>query len=712
MGWRVGVDTGGTFTDVCLYDEETDEIVVTKVSSTPEDPGEAIIAGVIDLVSRYARTPEHEQTSLSAVSYFAHGTTVATNALLQERGVRTGLITTDGFGDLLELGRGRRPRLYDFTARNPEPLVSRDLRVELSERIGYDGSTKLSLDPDEVRAAVRTLKDAGVEAVAVCFLYSYLAPAHEELVRAIVEEEFPQAFLSVSHEVLPEFREFERLSTTVVNAYVGPTIGEYMARLRQRLGDAGLPVSPKVTQSSGAIMSLTMAEELPVRTLLSGPSAGVVGAAHLCEQAGFADIITFDMGGTSSDVALVNGGRPVAAQGMVLDGRPVQAPMLDINTVGAGGGSIAWIDNGGHLKVGPQSAGAVPGPACYGQGNIEPTVTDANVVLGVLNQESLLGGSMPIDASLSFVAIEGLGQRLGMSTTATAQGIISVATANMARAIRVISVQRGYDPTQYALVAFGGAGPLHAGRLAEELGMSRVIIPQRPGAMSAAGMLMTDLRSDCTRTAITDLGLEYADTFDVTFAELEQEASAWAAAEAADQGSEVEHVLSRVLDLRYRGQNYELPIDAPTGTIDNAWFGEVMNRFHAAHQQRYGYSTPGAPIAAVTFRVAATITVRRAQFPIGRPAEAGDEPAPAGTRRVFSPEEGDYVECAYYERDSLRAGHVILGPAVIEQYDATALVLPGHRATVHESQVIVTELDHTPDTSLAHTASLKEEVHA
>lgn len=687
MSWRLGVDTGGTFTDVCLFDTESQEIVVAKVSSTPDDPGRAVIDGVKAILAKHAGVDEG--VSLDKVDYFAHGTTVATNALLQERGVPTGLITTRGFKDLLELGRQKRPKLYDFTARKPEPLVSRDLRHEVAERLRYDGSVVEAADKDEIRARVRSLRDAGVEAIAVCFLYSYLKPDHEDTVARIVEEEYPGVFLSVSHEVLPEFREFERLSTTVINAFIGPVMQRYLSRLQENLGAAGLPVEPKVTQSNGAVMTFDYAQQMPVRTLLSGPSTGVVGAAKISCQAGYPNIITFDMGGTSSDVALVRDGRPTSSNGMVLDGRPVQAPMLDINTVGAGGGSIAWIDSGGHLKVGPQSAGAAPGPACYGLGNEEPTVTDANVVLGTLNQETLLGGTMPIDASLSFRAVERLGRKLGLSVCETAQGIISVVTANMARAIRVISVQRGYDPRDYALVAFGGAGPLHSARLAAELGMSQTIIPQRPGAMSALGMLMTDLRTDYTATEINQLSADNLPRIGRLLDGLEDQARDWFTREAAG-GKRTS--LQRVIDIRYVGQNYELGVEVPAGDLDSAWLRRVSDDFHTAHERRFGYRNLDAAIELVTFRIEARVEVPQASYPNLEPSPSVPAPQPVGSRRIYLPERGDYVECPLYERGDLQAGHTLAGPCVIEQYDSTTVVLADQTVSVAPNLALTTSL--------------------
>lgn len=682
MAWRVGVDTGGTFTDVCIYDEETQRISVGKVSSTPRDPGEAVRGGVAQVLR------EHGNAELADVSYFAHGTTVATNALLQERGVATALITTRGFRDLIELERQRRPKLYDLTARKSTPLASRDLRLEVDERVNFRGEIEVALDEQQVREHAVTLRASGVTAVSVCLLYSFINPEHENRIRDILAEELPGVFLSISHEVLPEFREFERLSTVIINSYIGPVMAGYLARLRAGLAENGLAVEAKVTQSNGGIMSFESAERYPVRTVLSGPSTGVVGAARLSAQSGVDDIITFDMGGTSSDVALVRDARPTQANGMELDGRPVKAPMLDINTVGAGGGSIAWVDEGGHLKVGPQSAGADPGPACYGRGTTQPTVTDANVVLGILNQTHLLAGTMPIDASLSFQAVQTLADQLGLSVPDAAQGIISVVTANMARAIRVISVQKGYDPADYSLVSFGGAGPLHSARLAAELGMQRTIIPQRPGALSALGMLMTDLRSDFTKSAVMTVSRSTLPAIQEVLAGLRVEADAWFAHEAiADEDRSAE----LVLDLRYAGQNYELGIEVPTDIDAEGWLDEVAQRFHDAHTVRYGYANAGAAIEVATFRVGAIGAVPAAAFPAEEIIGTDPSAAVVATRDIYLPEFGERRSCPIYDRDLLAPGNIVEGPAVIEQYDTTSFILPGETARMDEYRLILTE---------------------
>ncbi|HXW26718.1 MAG TPA: hydantoinase/oxoprolinase family protein, partial [Xanthobacteraceae bacterium] len=464
--WRVGVDAGGTFTDICLFDETDGRVDIWKVASTPDDPSRGIAGGVEEALRRTGA--DGGARPAAAVAYFGHGTTVATNALIQHAGVKTGLVTTAGFRDLLEIRRQKRPDLYDFFADKPKTLVPRDLRIEVAERVRHTGAVETPLDEAAVRNAARALRAASVGAVAVAFLYSFVKPEHEQAAKRIIAEECPDAFICASHEIAPEFREFERLSTTVVNAYLGPVMKRYIDRLGARLCDLGMSAAPHMTQSNGGVIGFATAAAMPVRTVLSGPSTGVVGAQAVGKAAGFADLITFDMGGTSTDVALLKDGEARLASEATVHGYPLKAPMLDIHTVGAGGGSIAYVDTGGLLKVGPRSAGADPGPVCYGRGNAEPTVTDANIVLQTLNPTHLLGGRMAVRQDLAHAAIGQLAQKLGLSLMQTAQGIVSVVTANMARAIRVISVQRGHDPRDYTLVAFGGAGPLHAARLARE----------------------------------------------------------------------------------------------------------------------------------------------------------------------------------------------------------------------------------------------------
>jgi len=667
MAWRVGVDSGGTFTDVCLFDDATGWLAVWKVPSTPDDPSLGIADGVAQALSR-------QDAPAAAVGYFGHGTTVATNALIQHRGARTGLITTGGFRDLLEIGRQKRPDLYDLQADKPPTLVPRDLRLEVPERVRHDGTVEVPLDEAAFRAAVRCLREAGVEAVAVCFLYGFIATEHESAARRILAEEFPAAFACVSHEVAPEFREFERLSTTVVNAWLGPVMRGYIERLGDRLRALGLRATPHLTQSNGGVIGFAQAARLPVRTLLSGPSTGVVGAQAVGRAAGFSELITFDMGGTSTDVALLQGGACRLAGEAMVHGYPVKAPMLDIHTVGAGGGSIAYVDSGGLLKVGPRSAGADPGPVCYGRGGSEPTVTDANVVLGVLNPDYLLDGRMPVRRDLALQATGVLAEALGMDAMATAQGIVSVVTANMARAIRVISVQRGHDPRDYTLVAFGGAGPLHAARLARELDIGRVLVPRNPGILCAMGLLLTDLRADFSATKLRALRMDALDDVREVFAGLAQQAEAWFAEEGIAAGA---RRMQRSVDMRYAGQNYELPVALPDDAIGPATLDALAVGFAAAHRRMYGFVAEGEPVQLVTFRVEASGLVRKAQFAAQPDAGADASGAVIAQRDVWLPEAGGPVRCPVYHRDRLRAGNRIAGPAIVEQMDATTLVLPG-----------------------------------
>ena len=671
--WRVGVDSGGTFTDICMADADSGAIHVWKVPSTPDDPSRAIAGGVTEgLAETGAATPKD-------VIYFGHGTTVATNALIQHRGAATGLITTEGFRDLLEIGRQRRPHLYDLQCDKPPLLVTRHLRIGVPERLRHDGRIETPLDEAAVRDAVRTLEAAGVQSVAVMFLYAYLDARHEARVRAILAEEFPAAFVTCSHEVAPEFREFERLSTTVVNAYLGPVMARYIERLGPRLDAAGLRGPRHITQSNGGVMSFATARSQAVRTVLSGPATGVVGAMQVAGLAGFSDIITFDMGGTSTDVSLIENGRPKLTGEMEVHGYPLKTPMLDIHTVGAGGGSIAHLDAGGHLKVGPRSAGSVPGPVCYGLGNTEPTVTDANVVLGTLNPHHLLGGRMPIDRAKAEAAVAGLAGRLGLDVMAAAQGIVSVVTANMAKAIRLISVQRGHDPRDYTLVAFGGAGPLHAARLARELDIPRVLVPRNPGILCALGLLMTDLQTNYAQTRLLPLALESLAAMTETFADLEARARAWFDNEGI---AGKDRAVRRALDMRYRGQNHELSIAVPEGPAGGALLAELRQGFEERHQQMYGYAAPEEPIEAVTFRIEATGAVRQARIAPQPAAAQPLECALQGQREVWLGEGGGMLACPVYDRVRLGPGHIVGGPAIIEQMDATTLVLPGQTATV------------------------------
>lgn len=684
MGWRVGVDSGGTFTDVCLVEEATGRVQVWKVSSTPDDPSRAIAQGIEEGMAR--ALPDAARPA-EAIRYFGHGTTVATNALITHRGAKVGLVTSDGFRDLLEIGRQKRPSLYDLHADKPLTLAPRALRREVAERVTKDGAIATPLDLDAVRAAARALREDGVEAAAVCFLYSFVNPDHEAAALAVMEEELPGVFVCASHEIAPEFREFERLSTTVVNAYLGPIMHRYIGRLSQRLSDLGVTATPHLTQSNGGIVGFDAAARTPVRAVLSGPSTGVVAAEAIGAQAGFSDIITFDMGGTSSDVSLMQGGQPRLASEAVVHGYPLKAPMLDIHTVGAGGGSIAHVDAGGLLKVGPESAGADPGPVCYDRGATLPTVTDANIVLGNLNPTHLLNGRMKVRRDLAEAALATLGAQLGLDAMQTAQGVLAVVTANMARAIRVISVQRGHDPRDYAMMAFGGAGPLHAARLAEELDMKTVIVPRNPGILCAMGLLLTDLRADFAATRLMTAEPAAAAAAEAALAPAVAQAERWFAQEGVAPDA---RRLTRTVDMRYRGQNYELAVTIPAGPITAETIAALIEGFETAHHQRYGFVAEDEDICLVTFRVEALGVVKKATFP-QRPLGPEDPSAAEIGRRTMWFADRGQVDAPVYDREALAPGMVMTGPAVVEQMDSTTVAPPGWTMRVDATDNIIME---------------------
>ena len=672
MAWRIGVDSGGTFTDVCMFDDASGALVVWKVSSTPDDPSRGIAQGVEESLARIG-------IAAADVSFLGHGTTVGTNALIQHKGVKTGLITTSGFRDLLDIGRQKRPDLYDIQADKPEMLVARALRLEVPERVRHDGSVETVLDETAVREAARALLAADVKAVAICYLYSFVKPEHEKRTAELLAEEMPGVFICASHEVAPEFREYERMSTTVVNAYLGPVMERYIHRLGERFQALGITVAPQLTQSNGGVIGFDQAARLPVRTVLSGPSTGVVAAQAIGQMTGIEKIITFDMGGTSSDVALLQDGKCGLANEAVVHGYPIKAPMLDIHTVGAGGGSIAYVDNGGLLKVGPRSCGAYPGPVCYDQGSTEAAVTDANVVLQTLNPTHLLGGRIAVRQDLAKAAIGRLAAQLNMDVMATAQGIISVVTANMARAIRVISVQRGHDPREYTLAAFGGAGPLHAARLAKELDMTRVLIPRFPGILCAMGLLLTDLRADFAVTRLRTLSTAALPEIEAAFVNLSEQAHRWFEGEGISRESQK---VLRTVDMRYQGQNYELAIGLPDGAITAKTLDVLAERFDEAHRQMYGFAASGDAVQLVTYRIGATGLVRKASFEPQPDQGVDASHALTGKRDVWMLEAAGFVNCPIYAREKLLSGNRILGPAIIDQMDSTTVVLPGMTASV------------------------------
>ncbi len=669
MAWMIGVDVGGTFTDFFAFDTNSDQVVVTKLPSTPGNPAEAVIAGLHGLSAR-------EGIDLNAVTRLSHGTTVATNALIQRRGGKVALIVTEGFRDLIEIGRQIRPHVFSLQADYPAPLVPRELRFEAPERVTADGNAVRVLSPAALPDLVRALGDAQPDACAVCLLFSFVNPAHERMIREALAAAYPNMYLSISSEVQPEFREYERLSTTVLNAYLQPVIDRYLDDLANGVGQTMPNAALAINQSSGGLMSIARARHLPIRTALSGPAAGALGAIHMARLSGLPDVISLDMGGTSADVCLVRNYTAGTTFNRWIEGYPARVPSVDINAVGAGGGSIAWFDRDGLLKVGPHSAGAEPGPACYGRGGTQATVTDANLVLGRLSPRGLLGGDMALDETLARSAIQPLADRLGFTVERTAHGILGIVVANMVRAIRAVSVERGYDPRAFALLPFGGAGPLHATDIAKSLGVRQCLVPVAPGILCAQGLIVSDLRETFVRTSVTPLVPERLPDIRRQVRDLAAQGRGWFEAEAVDQS---DRQIEVVLDARYVGQNFELPI-ALRGADSIPSVEIIRQRFLDEHERAYGFHNPTDPVEIVNFRL---IAVGRLRHPGTRAASqrAGGTPQASEHRAVWYSAESP-ENTPIYDRATLAPGDTIQGPAIIEQLDSTTLLFPGDRASV------------------------------
>ncbi|WP_265109120.1 hydantoinase/oxoprolinase family protein [Halosolutus halophilus] len=643
---RIGVDVGGTFTDVALSVD--DRLVTAKVPTTG-----AQHVGVLDGIRKACDRAGIEP---AGIDDFAHAMTVSVNALLERDGATTALVTTAGFRDVLEIGRQDRPSLYDLDAEKPDPLVPRERRFEIDERTTTDGVER-PVDADEVRDLAETLRERDVEAVAVCLLHAYADPENEAIVAETLRDELDVP-VSVSHEVLAEFREFERTATTAVDAYVRPTIDGYVGRVVDEAEDVGVP-APRIMQANGGIADAETVREHAVTTVLSGPAAGVVGAAATVDDADVDGLVTFDMGGTSSDVSLVRGGQAERTTDAEIDGLPIRTPMVDVNTVGAGGGSIAWVDAGGALRVGPRSAGADPGPACYGRGGTDPTVTDANVVLGFIGPETALGGEMTLDVAAAHDALERLADAAGLEgALEAARGVYRVANATMTRTIRSVTVERGHDPREFALVAFGGAGPMHAAALADALEIDRVVVPRPGGVLSAFGLLAADESYDAARTV--GVNLEAADT-----GSLESVYDDLVADVLGDASDPDRARVERAADCRYAGQSFELTVPVE-GTVDR---GTIADRFHDAHERAYGYAMDEA-IEVVTLRATATVPGTE---PTVRHDGEGD--ALVDTREAHFPGTGP-CETTVFDRDRLEAGTLLSGPAILEQAESTTVVPP------------------------------------
>jgi N-methylhydantoinase A len=681
--YRLGVDTGGTFTDLVMMDEDTGEVRLIKMASTPSDPS----VGFLNVTERALR---ESGVPASQISTIVHGTTVATNTIIEGKGAKTALIATEGFRDVFEIGRQIRSRLYDVFCDKPKPLIPRFLCRGIPERLDFAGRVLRELDEEAVREVVRDLAAQDIDSFAVCLLHAYANPAHENRVREILCEELPDVAVSISSDLCPEMREYYRASTTAINALLVPVVSRYVEQIEGRLAALGVNAGLHLMTSSGGMVSSEIARREPVHLIESGPAAGVIVATHVCRMVGIDDLISFDMGGTTAKVGLVQGGEPsiaphfeVGAAAVVDDqsaaGYPVRTPVIDLVEIGAGGGSIAWVDPGGAMRVGPRSGGADPGPACYGNGNDQPCITDANLVLGRLNPEYFIGGEQDLHPDLAEKAIQTLADRLGMGLFEAADGIIQIANASMVGAIRLVSVQRGFDPRDFVLVAFGGAGPVHANALARELDIPRVLVPPSPGVTSAMGLLVSDLKHVYVQAMICSLAELDWTAVNSAFRRLETRGRDVLTSEGIE-GADVS--FQREMDMRYIGQSYELQVSVPSRDLIPDDHDSMASRFYGEHERAYGYSTSTEPCEVVNLRVTAIGSIRQPKW---RVLDAGDADASAAIktqRDVYFPESGSRVSCKIYDRYQLLAGSRIEGPAIVEQIDSTVVIHPDYMADV------------------------------
>jgi N-methylhydantoinase A len=665
----IGIDTGGTFTDLTLADLTAGTSHYFKLPTTTADPAQGILDGLTILL---------EQTGMprQRIRSVVLGTTIATNAVLEGKTAATGMITTQGFRDILELARQRRPHLFDLDVQKPMPPAARDCRVEVTERMGPEGEVVTSLDEQEVRRAVAELRRKGVEAVSICFLHAYANPAHEQRAKALLQSLWPDVYICASSEVLAEFREFERFATTTVNASLMPIMNRYLEQFVQGIRDVGADIAPRVMQSNGGAVTPDVVRRLPINTFFSGPAGGVIGSRGLGARAGLKNLITFDMGGTSTDVCLIRDGTPGQKNVRELGGFPVRTPSLDIHTIGAGGGSIAWVDAGGLLKVGPMSAGSQPGPAAYGRGGTRPTVTDVHVALGRLNPKGLLGGRMTIDPDRARAAVEReLSDKLQLDNVTVAAGVLDIVNANMMGAVRVISVEQGADPRDFTLVAFGGAGPLHAADVARSIGMRYVLIPPHPGLLSAMGLLYADRRGDFSLTCLALAQGESLPVIHEGMTRLRQQAEAWLSDEKRGEPEcDASTTHQWRLDMRYVGQNSELRLKMDCDSLDAQILDQLTADFHEQHLAAYGYEMRAQPVEVVTLRLAVTVAqTAPPQLVVSRPGSVAQ--AQREERLVWFPETG-FIPTPIYERERLPINSDIQGPCIIEQMDTTTVTPP------------------------------------
>lgn len=636
-----------------------------KDSSTPDDPSRAIVKGVQDVLNI-------KGAAAKEVKYLAHGTTVGTNALIEKKGARMGLITTKGFKDLMEIGTQRRPSLYDLRAQKPVQLIPSGLNCEVPERILFNGDVETELDEEETRNVIRYLKAKNVSSIAVCTLFSFINPKHEARIKELIGEEFPEAYVTISSELTPEFREYSRMSTTVLNSYLGPVMKKYVHNFRESIRGLGVEVEPYITQSNGSIISIKETIDCPIKCAVSGPSAGAVAASFIGRQCGADKVITFDMGGTSADITLIENYTPQVSNEREVEGYPCRIPMINIITIGAGGGSIAQIDEGGALKVGPESAGATPGPACYKRGGENPCVTDANIVLGKLNQKKILGGRMDVDLSLARKAMkEKICAKSELDIKKAANGIITVVNSNMVRAVRSVSVEKGYDVREFTLMAFGGAGPLHACEVAKDLGIKKVIIPPHPGTLCSLGLLLADTKFDMSRTLILDGTADHLETVNEQFAGMVAQGT-----EALDrEGVPVDRRRFEFsIDMRYQRQNFEINIPVASGKMDAKALVDAIAAFHAEHQRSYGYCNERAAVQFVSYRASAIGTIDKPEVAARELRPDAALPVPVEVRDVLFQGEEEYIPTPVYQRFDFVPGQTAKGPCICEQMDTTLVV--------------------------------------
>jgi N-methylhydantoinase A len=690
--YRVAVDTGGTFSDFVYLNEDTGAVSITKVASTPDDPSRAILQGVETLIAPPPSPPPQagkDKVGASDVGFFCHGTTVGTNALLEGKGVRTGLLVTEGFRGIYEVAEQSRPygpAIFDVMYDRPVPLVPPSRTGEVRERVDARGNVLIPLDEPALRDTLRGLKAKHIEALAVCLLFSFLHPRHEARVREIAAEELPGCNVSLSSEILPQIREYYRLSTTVINAYLQPILAHYVANLDRRLAGAGVTTRQKyIMQSNGGTSTFAEAARTAVTTVLSGPAGGVTAGVAASRMTGIANIITFDMGGTSCDVALIKDGQPIFTSRGKIEGRDLAVPMMDINTVSAGGGTIAKIDHFGVLEVGPHSAGAVPGPACYGRGGELATITDCNLVLGYLSADNFLGGRMVLDRAKAEDAVARVAKPLSLGTAEAAEGIVRIIDVKMEEAIKAISTMRGHDLRDFMLLAFGGAGPLHAARMARDLGMAGVIVPLYPGVFSALGLLMSDVKHDYIRSRMTPIAALTPGDVDAVFAQLETQAREDL---RRDGFGDQEIRIERALDMRYAGQGYEIAI--PCAAADVSDLAVLRKAFDTEHKSQFGHMAPEEPVEVVSYRVRGVGLVPPVALPKFSPQGGTLADALRETRSVRF--DGAEVPCPVYQRERLDVGLPVPGPAILDQFDCTTVICAGQAARVDAwKNLIVTE---------------------